>query len=72
MGWFEGGEDAPNRGGGGNDMPGGPTLLMLMLVGGFLFIMALCITSFGLMGIFYGLAASTIILCILGMIYGGW
>lgn len=70
MGWFKGGEGAPDQRSGGNF--GGPELLGLILLGGFILLMILCIAGFGFAGIGIGLGISTIIFVLLGLIYGDW
>lgn len=70
MGWFEGGEGSPNCGGGGSDMPAGPKLVLLMLLGAFVCIMFVFIGAFGFVGLFYGFAISLVALGFLGMLYG--
>ena len=71
MGWFEGGEGSPNNGRRGDDMPAGPKLMLILLIGAALLVMAVCVGSFGLMGLIYGLVVCILGIGFLGMIYGG-
>lgn len=67
MGWYNGEQGSS---GGGNDMPGGHKLVLIMLIIGVVFVIAACISAFGFMGLIYGIIASILGIGFLGMIYG--
>lgn len=71
MGWFEGGEGSFSSGG-GDDMPGGHKLILLLLLGAFIFIMIVSIGAFGFYGLIGGLAFSLLALGFLGIFFGDY